>query len=217
MPLTFYAVPMSTYCAKVRIILHLKSVDFVEQLPSGGSYRADAYRKLVAAGSVPAIQFGAFVLHDSDAISEYLEDCYPEPAMRAADLQQRAYHRSVARYHDTRLEPALRALFSYVGGPPQGKADVSLSALQECLARLDKLIDPAPYLWADRLCLADCAYPTTLFMVEDIFSALGSNIELPAKVRAWQAALYDNIVIRRVVDDNRVAVAAWLESKERSR
>ena len=107
MSLIFYAHPLSTYCAKVRIILKLKTIDFVEQLPLGGNYHSNAYHKLIAAGSVPAIQDGSFVLHDSDAIAEYLEDCCPVPTMRAPDSQQRAYHRSVARYHDTRLEPAL--------------------------------------------------------------------------------------------------------------
>ena len=75
MSLIFYAHPLSTYCAKVRIILKLKTIDFVEQLPLGGSYHSNAYHKLIAAGSVPAIQDGSFVLHDSDAIAEYLEDC----------------------------------------------------------------------------------------------------------------------------------------------
>ena len=150
MSLIFYAHPLSTYCAKVRIILKLKTIDFVEQLPLGGSYHSNAYHKLIAAGSVPAIQDGSFVLHDSDAIAEYLEDCYPLPAMRASDPQQRAYHRSVARYHDTRLEPALRALFGLIGDTDTNRADAAVSVLTDCLSRLVNLVDPAPYLWAGR-------------------------------------------------------------------
>ena len=168
MSLIFYAHPLSTYCAKVRIILKLKTIDFVEQLPLGGSYHSNAYHKLIAAGSVPAIQDGSFVLHDSDAIAEYLEDCCPVPTMRAPDSQQRAYHRSVARYHDTRLEPALRALFGFIGESGTDRADAALSVLTDCLSRLANLVDPAPYLWAEQLCLSDCAYPTTLFMIQDL-------------------------------------------------
>ena len=82
MALIFSAHPLSTYCAKVRIVLKLKSIDFEEHIPPGGSYNSNAYHELVAAGSVPAIQDKSFVIHDSDAIVEYLEDCYPLPSMR---------------------------------------------------------------------------------------------------------------------------------------
>jgi len=217
MSLIFYAHPLSTYCAKVRIILKLKTIDFVEQLPLGGSYHSNVYHKLIAAGSVPAIQDGSFVLHDSDAIAEYLEDCCPVPTMRASDPQQRAYQRSVARYHDTRLEPALRALFGFIGESGANRADAALSVLTDSLSRLANLVDPAPYLWAEQLCLTDCAYPTTLFMVQDVSTALGKTIELPAKLQAWQSALYEDQTIQEVVDDNRAAVAGWIDSKQKSK
>ena len=217
MSLIFYAHPLSTYCAKVRIILKLKTIDFVEQLPLGGSYHSNTYHELIAAGSVPAIQDGSFVLHDSDAIAEYLEDCCPVPTMRAPDSQQRAYHRSVARYHDTRLEPALKALFGFIGESGADRADAALSVLTDCLSRLANLVDPAPYLWAEQLCLSDCAYPTTLFMIQDVSAALGKTIELPAKLQAWQSALYEDQTIQQVVDDNRAAVAGWIDSKQKSK
>lgn len=217
MSLIFYAHPLSTYCAKVRIILKLKTIDFVEQLPLGGSYHSNAYHKLIAAGSVPAIQDGSFVLHDSDSIAEYLEDCHPLPAMRASDPQQRAYHRSVARYHDTRLEPALRALFRFIGDTNANRADAAVSVLTDCLSRLANLVDPAPYLWEEQLCLTDCAYPTTLFMIQDVSEALGKSIKLPDKLQTWQSALYKNHIIQQVVDDNREAVSAWIISKQKSK
>ena len=217
MSLIFYAHPLSTYCAKVRIILKLKTINFVEQLPLGAGYHSNAYHKLIAAGSVPAIQDGSFVLHDSDAIAEYLEDCYPLPALRASDPQQRAYHRSVARYHDTRLEPALRALFGFIGETDSNRADALVSVLTDCLSRLANLVDPSPYLWADQLCLSDCAYPTTLFMIQDVSEALGKSIKLPDKLQTWQSALYKNHNIQQVVDDNREAVSAWIISKQKSK
>ncbi|SVB63201.1 uncharacterized protein METZ01_LOCUS216055 [marine metagenome] len=213
MTLTLYAIPMSTYCAKVRIILRLKSIDHLEIPPPGGTYKTDAYRAIVAAGSIPAIQSGAFVLHDSDAISEYLEDNYPDPAMRPENPQVRARLRSIARYHDTRLEPALRTLFGFIGrAKSSDKTKTALATLEDCLERLENLIDPSPYLWGDRLSLADCAYPTTLFMIQDVSAALQRTIELPDKVMAWRKALYNNVTISQIVDENRDAVSSWLIS-----
>lgn len=137
--------------------------------------------------------------------------------MRSPDSQQRAYHRSVARYHDTRLEPALRALFGFIGESGADRADAALSVLTDCLSRLANLVDPAPYLWAEQLCLSDCAYPTTLFMIQDVSAALGKTIELPAKLQAWRSALYEDQTIQQVVDDNRAAVAGWIDSKQKSK
>ena len=215
MKITFYAVPMSTYCAKVRIILRLKSVDFEEILPPGGSYNTTEYRTLIAAGSVPAIVSGGFRLHDSDAISEFLEEQYPEPAMWPENMQKRAVLRSISRFHDTRLEPALRTLFPMVGQRLESTAKVksAINDIGEYLRRLNSLIEPSPYLGGDRLSLTDCAYPTTLFMLEDVAAALNQKITLPKKISNWQRALYENVIVRNVVDDNRVAVSDWLKRK----
>ena len=215
MRIKFYAVPVSTYCARVRIILRLKSVDFVELLPPGGNYNTPEYRRLIPAGSAPAIEVDGFRLHDSDAISEFLEEQYPEPAMWPENIQKRAVLRSIGRFHDTRLEPALRALFSMVGQSPASpeKITSAINHIVECLKRLDSLVEPSPYLGGDQLSLADCAYPTTLFMLEDVVTALDQKITLPSKISNWQQALYENLIVRRVVDDNRDAISAWVQNK----
>ena len=217
MALTFYAHPLSTSCAKVRIVLRLKAIEFDEQLPQGGSYTTSAYRELVPAGSVPAIKDGSFVLHDSDAIIEYLDERFPSPCMKPSDLQIRAYHRSVSRYHDTRLEPALRRLFPFVGEASNDRANSEVSAVEECLSRLAGLVNPSPYLQMGKLCLADCAYPTTLFMIEDVSSAIGQGIELPRKLKDWQSALYEDRIIQEVVDQNRSAIRGWIGSKTKDK
>ena len=211
----FYAVPTSTYCARVRIILRLKSLDFVELLPPGGNYNTAEYRRLIPAGSVPAIEIDGFRLHDSDAISEFLEEQYPEPAMWPENVQKRAVLRSIGRFHDTRLEPALRALFPMVGQNPEApeKVTSAIDRIVECLNRLNLLVEPSPYLGGDQISLADCVYPTTLFMLEDVVNALDKKITLPSKISNWQKALYENLIVRRVVDDNRDAISAWVQKK----
>ena len=89
------------------------------------------------------------------------------------------------RYHDTRLEPALRVLFGFIGETDVNRADPAVSALTNCPSRLANLVDPAPNLWAEQSCLTDCPHPTTLFMAQDLSAALGKAIELSAKLQAW--------------------------------
>ena len=42
------------------------------------------------------------------------------------------------------------------------------------------------------------------------------TIELPDKVMAWRKALYNNVTISQIVDENRDAVSSWLISKTES-
>jgi glutathione S-transferase len=70
---------------------------------------------LIPAGTMPAIVDGDLVLADSEAIAEYLNETLAEPAMLPDDAVARARCRERSRFHDTRLEPEVRALFPHVG------------------------------------------------------------------------------------------------------
>lgn len=212
-----YAVPESTYCARVRLVLELKSLEYTEERPPGGTYRSEDYRRLVPAGSVPAIEINGTIIHDSDAIVELLEDLFPEPRMRPDDPLERAFLKSVTRFHDTRLEPTLRMLFPLVGNPEKTQsATILVDGMNEHLERLDRLIDPRPYLGGASLSLADCAYATTLFMIEDITSCMNLDVRLFQKIHDWRGALYGTDTVREVIDQNRAAIAVWTDSKRSS-
>jgi len=55
-----------------------------------------------------------FVLADSEAIAEYLNEVFEEPQMLPGDAKERARARERSRFHDTRLEPEVRAMFSQI-------------------------------------------------------------------------------------------------------
>jgi hypothetical protein len=50
-------------------------------------------------------------------------------------------------------------------------------------------------------------------MLEDVVDALDEKIAVPSKISRWQKALYENLIVRRVVDDNRDAISAWVQKK----
>ena len=213
-PITLYAVPESTYCARVRLVLELKSIEYIEERPAGGTYRSKDYRRLVPAGSVPAININGRILHDSDAIVELLEDLFGEPKLRPDDPLERAFLKSITRFHDTRLEPALRTLFPLVGDSDRVQhAEQSVEMMNGHLDRLDVLVDPTPYLGGGTLSLADCAFATTLFMMEDIALSLGLEPRISQKISDWRSALYETDVVHQIIDQNRAAIAAWVATK----
>ena len=91
----FYATALSSYSAKVRIALCAKGVVFEERLPPEG-YRSAQYQAIVPMGKLPAIQEGDWVLSESEAINEYLEERYPEPPLLPQGAQERAQVRFLA-------------------------------------------------------------------------------------------------------------------------
>ena len=134
--ITLYNVPVSSYGAKVRIILQHKGLDWTEAAPPDG-YGSATYKRIVPAGTVPAIIHGGLTLADSEAIAEYLDESFPTPPMMPAVATARARARELSRFHDTRLEPVLRSFFGQVA--PSGRDATFIAETGALLqARLDR-------------------------------------------------------------------------------
>ena len=217
MALTLYGIAVSSYVAKVRLALRLKGLAFTEVPPPGG-YGSAEYRAIVTAGSVPAIVHDGFALHESEAILEYIEDRWPVPSLRPVDLKARAWHRAIALYHDTKLEPAVRATFGFVANPPA--TDVLEAARRTYEERLDKLaelVDPAPFLGSKTIALGECGYPTTLMMGARLFEALGAPVREPAKIVAWRAAFAAHPLVAANTAYCQAALDAWITEKQQQK
>lgn len=211
--ITLYGIAVSSYVAKVRLALRLKGLTFTEIAPPGG-YGSAAYRAIVAAGSVPAIVHDGFALHESEAILEYLEDVFPDPPLHPRDLRARAWHRAIALYHDTKLEPAVRAMFPHVAKPPDAATLNGLAeAWRDRLERLAELVDPAPFLGGASIALGECGYPTTLMMGSRLIEALGAPVAPPDRIARWFAAFEAHPVAAPNTALCREALERWIDEK----
>lgn len=90
----------SPYAMSVYVTLLEKKLDFELKTIDleGGENLAPAYRDLALTGRVPTLVHGDFVLNESSAIIEYLDEAFPAPAYAAvlpADMAQRARARQV--------------------------------------------------------------------------------------------------------------------------
>ena len=141
-----YAIAPSLYCAKVRILLRHKGLEWREVPPPGG-YGAEEYKALVPAGNLPALRDGELLLADSEVIAEYLEERYPVPPALPEGVEQRAKARARSRFHDTRLEPQIRAAFPYLPGRTPITETVSGQLSENISSRLEQfalLLHPMP-------------------------------------------------------------------------
>lgn len=195
--LTIYSVPVAAYCVKLRILMRHKSIPFTERPPPGG-YGSDAYRAIVPSGNLPAMIHDGFMLADSEAIAEYLEEAFPKTPMLPESIQHRAKAREFSRSHDTRLEPAVRALYPHVDFKTRDpSAVVELGAgISKQLAALALLLENSP-LDPSRLWIGDCGFAVTFPWIKAFEDALSLQIDWPDIVLDYDARLqtFDAVAI----------------------
>ena len=174
--LTLYDAARCPYCARVRIVLADKDVEY-EAIEIDLSDRPAWIYEKNSTGRVPVVEEDAWVLPESAVIMEYLEERYPEPALLAADPADRALARLWIFRHDDFTKPyyALR----------RGE-DGAAGRLDEQLARLDAALAARPWLGGAEYGLADIAYVPWVLRARDM---LGVSLERYPAVGAWVEAL----------------------------
>lgn len=207
----FYANALSSYSAKVRIVLAVKNIAFDEVAPPGG-YRSAEYRAIVPMGTLPAIRIRDWVLSESEAINEYLDEKYPEPAMMPVDLQLRARVRFLCRFHDLYLEPRVRALFPQVKSAQRDPSEVDAlrTALLHRIDQLASWVQPQPWLLTPQISLADCGPLVNLWLAVELMQACGQPINLPPALRKWLDMSADDSAVAKALDPWRAATRNWI-------
>ncbi len=189
--LTLYDAARCPYCARVRIVLAEKGVEY-EAIEIDLSDRPAWIYEKNTTGRVPVLEEDGWLLPESAVIMEYLEERYPEPALLAADAAERALARLWIFRHDHLTKPyyALRR-------GEEGAGD----RLDQELAKLDAALEARPWLGGAAYGLADAAYVPWLLRMRDM---LGVPLDpFPALVD-W----LDRLLDRPAVAAEAVVVAA---------
>src|SRR5437588_2596120 len=143
------------YCARVRIVLAEKGVEY-ETVVIDLENRPDWLYEKNPLGKVPVLEEDAFVLPESPVIMEYLEERYPEPALLPSDPAERALARLAIERFDNALGDAYYAF--------RRKEDGSADRLSSCLSALDRRLGR----WPDSYTLAEIAYLPWLIRLRDL-------------------------------------------------
>jgi glutathione S-transferase len=208
----FFAYPESVFCAKVRIALDMKDLDYAE-LPPPDGYGSAAYKKIVPAGSIPGLKDGEAALSDSNAILEYLEETAPSPALLPEHPIERAKVRALMGLHDTRIEPSVRAFYAPIkaGKPPRDEVYKQLIAdMSVAFERLEDMIDAEPYAVGHHVTLVDVAYATTFSQAQQLAGMFGGELMLKPKCQHWWQAMQSLSHAATSIDINRKAMQDWV-------
>ena len=172
--ITLYDADRCPYCARVRIVLAEKGLEYETVVVDLDDRPAWIYSKNPSAGKVPVIEEDALVLPESRVIMEYLDERYPEPPLLPADPAERALARLALEQFDARLGDAYYAL-------RRGEAGAA-DALDLKLGELDTALEGAAYLGGRAYGLADIAYVPWVLRAE---ARLGVDLEPFPALAAW--------------------------------
>jgi glutathione S-transferase len=155
--ITLYDADRCPYCARVRIVLAEKGLEYETVVIDLDDRPAWIYEKNPL-GRVPVLEEDTFVLAESAVINEYLEDRYPEPALWPADPAERALGRMLLFRFDELSRPyyALRR-----GEEGAGER------FDAALAELDGLLELQEFLSGREFGLADVAYVPWVLRARD--------------------------------------------------
>ncbi len=153
--ITVYDAPRCPYCARARIVLSEKGVEY-ETVEIDLSDRPEWIYEKNPLGKVPILEEGDFVLPESEVIMEYLEERYPEPALLPSDPAERALVRLVINRFDTNLGDSY---YAFRRGDDHGE-----ERLAHCLSFFERNIGR----WPDRYSLAEIAYVPWLIRLRDL-------------------------------------------------
>ena len=155
--ITLYDADRCPYCARVRIVLAEKGVEYETVEVDLEDRPAWIYEKNPL-GRVPVLEEDTFLLAESAVIDEYLDERYPEPPLWPADPAERGLGRLLVFRFDRLSKPyyAVR----------RGE-DGARERLDAALATLDAVLTERRFLSGREFGLADVAYVPWILRARD--------------------------------------------------
>ena len=209
--LILYDLPISSYGCKTRILLRHKNLEWQSVAPPDG-YGSRAYCQIIPAGTIPALDDNGFKLCDSEAIAEYVNEIAPTPAMLPTGVKDRALARSLSRFHDSRIEPLLRAYFSQVTTANRDHDFIQDNAnlLKTRFDQLTRMVTPAPFLFGGALSLADCGFVPSFAIMNRLQPLLGFSIQRNKSIRDYETALAKHPSVKDELHSYYKALDSWI-------
>ncbi|MDO8799027.1 glutathione S-transferase family protein [Phenylobacterium sp.] len=190
-----YSGDLSPYSAKVRMQIYAKGIsDIAIELPPG--FMTGEFSKTSPLARIPVLDLGGDVIPESEVISEYLEEIYPQNRLLGATPRETAAIRTVSRIADIYL---MNNMFMLSG---QGRASTRSADIVKLLSgqvirgikALEHYIGEDGFAVSGRLTMADCTLVPALFLVENVLPTVDVENPIPAspKVAAYWAAIQKN-------------------------
>jgi glutathione S-transferase len=185
--ITLYDADRCPYCARVRIALAEKGIEYETVEVDLDDRPAWIYEKNPL-GRVPVLEEDTFVLAESAVIDEYLEERYPEPPLWPADPAERALGRLLV----FRFDELSRPYYALRRGD-----DGAAERLDVQLGLLEQLLQSQRFLSGREFGLADIAYVPWILRARDRMDVDLARFEA---LTAWVARLEERPSVAAELD-----------------
>jgi glutathione S-transferase len=185
--ITLYDADRCPYCARVRIVLAEKGIEY-ETVEIDLDDRPSWIYEKNPLGRVPVLEEDAFVLPESVVIDEYLEERYPEPPLWPDDPAERAFGRLLVFRFDQLSKPYYALRRGDEGARERVDAE---------LAKLDAILQAQPFLSGRAYGLADIAYVPWILRGRD---RMGIELDRFAALNDWLGRLAERPAIAAELD-----------------
>lgn len=213
-PITLCGFAVSNYYNKVKLSLLEKGVPFSEAVV----YPSQSEEMLSESpmGKVPFLRTAKGVLSESQVLTEFIEDCWPEPPLYPRDLYARARCRELIEHVELHVELPARRLYkeAFFGGTVSDETKAEIAPLLEKgLRSFGRLARFAPFIGGEAFTHADCAAWVHLPLVSQCTRKIyGRDFldEFLPQARAYLTAMGERPHARKVNDDRKAAMDAYM-------
>jgi len=181
MPIKLYSYWRSSAAYRVRIALNLKALDYsivpVSLAPGESQHRQESYRQKNPQMLVPFIEDGVVAIGQSMAILEYLEETYPDVRLLPDEQPLRSQVRAFCNAIACDIHPILNLrVLQYIKTEFNNDPSAHWYGhwIHEGFNALEQLASDGPYVFGDRVTLADT------LLVPQMYNARRFKVELDA-------------------------------------
>ncbi|WP_298567057.1 glutathione S-transferase family protein [uncultured Aliiroseovarius sp.] len=201
-----FHVPLSPFCRKVRLSLAEKKIE-VELVEEKYWERSSDFLRRNPAGKVPILKIDGKLLTESGPICEYIEECYPTPALLPDDPDDRYEVRRLVSWFDDKFHNEVTANLLYervnkkvmgAGYPESRNIKAGAKAIKYHIDYMGWLLDQRRWLAGNSMTLADFAAAAHLSSLDYISDVDWNRNE---NVREWYAKIKSRPAFRSILAD----------------
>lgn len=183
--IALYSYFRSSTAYRARIALNLKGVEY-RTVPVNilkGEQHGGAYRALNPLGGVPALDHDGYVLTQSLAIMDYLNELYPEPDLLPGDAAERGYIRQMVQVIATEIHPltnmkVLNALRDDYALDDAARANWAKTWMVSGIAAFEAMLEQQG--WCGSFVLDDRASMADACLIPQMYSLRRNRVDLSA-------------------------------------
>lgn len=209
---------LSPYSAKVRMQIYAKGITDIE-FDLDPSFREGKFSEISPIGRIPALDVGGGdIIPESEVISEYLEELYPEPSMLGSGIRERAEVRTLSRIADIYLLNNIFLALPQINRKTRVDAirDMLVAQVTRGMGALERHIGEDDFAVGNTMTIADCTLVPALWMCQNTVPNLDvpNPIEATTKVAAYWEKIQKNSIAARVLDEMDRGLKARLDGTE---